>query len=283
MQFHSTNSENMLVSKLQQIQSEKAQWQVVTVHLEKISDAFAGKIPEAHKLIQASLKDVTGETYLCHNQTVYILYDEKQHATVEATVKKLRQMFNDDPLVHAPLYGDKFESVEDLDTVYAGFFNHVNELILQQSRKQKTVRQRDVTDRELFNRSKLLRADRERPLVLLAEDNPFSLQLAESFLNKHDFASVIVAENGKRALELYCSQAPDILFLDIEMPGLDGHEVLQAIDKMDKDAFVVMLTGKTYQEDVLKAKLHHARGYIAKPFTPQKLEEYIQRYKTESK
>ena len=80
--------------------------------------------------------------------------------------------------------------------------------------------------------------------------------------------TVILATNGQEALEKIKIEKPDLVILDIMMPKMDGIEALQAIkkDPQTKDLPVIMLTGKSEDEDLLKGYKFGADYYITKPF-----------------
>jgi two-component system cell cycle response regulator len=84
---------------------------------------------------------------------------------------------------------------------------------------------------------------------------------------------VLEAEDGEQALEMCRTHAPDVILLDIEMPGLDGYQVLAALKADDrlKDVPVVFLTDRTSMQDVLAGLRGGAHDYLKKPFEPAEL------------
>lgn len=108
--------------------------------------------------------------------------------------------------------------------------------------------------------------------VLLVEDDLFTLDLISSVLQEE---TVIKTTNGNDALEAYYLNAPDMVFLDINIPGMDGHEVLKKILDFDPEAYIVMLSGQTYMKDVSGALNSGAKGFVSKPFPKEKLLNYI--------
>lgn len=110
----------------------------------------------------------------------------------------------------------------------------------------------------------LRRQKREEPLMLVVEDDRFSSSYIASLLKDYE---VIVARTGEEAILKYIEEAPDVVFLDVHLPGLNGHQVLQAINSMDSDAFVVMLSADTVQSNILAASRYGAISYLKKPFS----------------
>ncbi len=82
------------------------------------------------------------------------------------------------------------------------------------------------------------------------------------------------------ALDKYTNIAPDILFLDINLPDVTGHELLEKILILDPDAYVIMLSGNCDRDNITQAISKGAKGFIAKPFTKDKLFQYIDRCPT---
>lgn len=117
------------------------------------------------------------------------------------------------------------------------------------------------------------RSSRTKSTILVVEDDFFSARLIKNSIGKnHD---VITAKDGKEAVRFYAKEAPDILFLDIDLPDIDGHTLLNKIFEMDKSAYVVMLSGNSDKNNILKSIKQGAKGFIGKPFRKDKLYQYI--------
>ncbi len=111
--------------------------------------------------------------------------------------------------------------------------------------------------------------------ILLVEDNPGDILLTRKAFKSSEIANRLhVVTDGNSALEFLRREGrypeavrPDLVLLDINLPGLDGHEVLAAI-KADEDLCqvpVVMLTSSDRQRDVATSYRNHANSYICKP------------------
>ncbi len=110
---------------------------------------------------------------------------------------------------------------------------------------------------------------RDAPLVMVVEDDRFTLHYASSILSKE--YEMVSAKTGEDAIEMYIENAPDIVFLDIHLPGLSGHQVLEAINAVDKDAFVVMLSVDSVKDNIAMASELGAKKFIKKPFSKERL------------
>lgn len=104
--------------------------------------------------------------------------------------------------------------------------------------------------------------------VLLAEDDA---NIAESitFLLERAGFEVTVESDGRKALEAVMAQAPDVLVLDVMLPGLDGYEILRTVraDRRGESLPVLMLTAKGQREDREMALKCGADLFITKPFS----------------
>jgi two-component system, sensor histidine kinase and response regulator len=119
--------------------------------------------------------------------------------------------------------------------------------------------------------------------ILLAEDNPVNQRLASRLLEKRGH-SVEVAGNGREALEALKKGRFDLMFMDVQMPVMDGFEATAAIRKLeDGSGFrlpIVALTAHAMKGDREKCLAAGMDGYLTKPIRPQELDEVLQGYLT---
>ena len=106
----------------------------------------------------------------------------------------------------------------------------------------------------------------EAPLrVLIAEDDVQLAELVESILDEDErFILVGSASSGDEAVRLCAAHTPDIVLMDIGMPGLDGIEATRAIHARDADQHVVIYTGSDEYDDVARADAAGAAGFLHK-------------------
>lgn len=108
--------------------------------------------------------------------------------------------------------------------------------------------------------------------VLIVEDEPDVVDLLRYNLGRAGF-DVLIAVSGDRGLEMARKQRPDIIILDLMLPGMTGQEVCRAL-KNDPDTEVipiVMLTAKGEPEERVKGLELGADDYVTKPFSPREL------------
>ena len=114
--------------------------------------------------------------------------------------------------------------------------------------------------------------------ILIADDEEHLGYLVKFKLEKEGF-DVIWKKDGRQALEAVQEERPDLVILDVMMPGLTGFEVLEAIkaDPELKDTPVIMLTASGQEADTVKGIDMGAADYIVKPFRPAELVARIRR------
>ncbi len=117
-----------------------------------------------------------------------------------------------------------------------------------------------------------MRGDRDGNLVLIADDNEFVRFLIKKWLGPN--AEVVEVGHGNDVVEAYKRVKPDILFLDIHLPGRNGKDILKEILEMDASAFVVMLSADSKKENVVFSIQTGAKAFMTKPFTRQTLDRY---------
>lgn len=115
----------------------------------------------------------------------------------------------------------------------------------------------------------------KKPEILIVEDDRLSRTLVKNSLDRR-FDPLFV-QNGKTAIEFFAETAPDIVFLDIGLPDASGHEVLDYMLQIDPEAYIIMLSGRHDERNVLNALENGAKGFITKPFARKALYQYIAR------
>jgi DNA-binding NarL/FixJ family response regulator len=106
---------------------------------------------------------------------------------------------------------------------------------------------------------------RESIRVLIADDHRLFAQALEAILATDDRIQVVGhAEDGAQAVDLAGSVDPDVILMDIQMPGMDGFEATRRIRSSHSEACVLMLTGSNSRSDVDHARDAGAAGYVTK-------------------
>lgn len=107
---------------------------------------------------------------------------------------------------------------------------------------------------------------------MIADDNMFIRFLVKKWLGTE--ATIVETGSGMEVIEAYLKHRPDILFLDIHLPGRSGKEILSELMNDEPDAFVVMLSADSNKENVIHSVRVGAKAFITKPFTRETLLKY---------
>jgi CheY-like chemotaxis protein len=112
--------------------------------------------------------------------------------------------------------------------------------------------------------------------VLAIDDEADILQLIRLKLSKEGF-DVYTASNGEEGIEKALHERPDVMIVDILMPGKDGYQVVSEVKaRLREDSpIIIMLTSKTEDADMVRGLSMGADDYITKPFSPRELIERI--------
>ncbi len=112
-----------------------------------------------------------------------------------------------------------------------------------------------------------------RPVILTIDDEPFIRQSFRDFLEDCDY-NVIEAGNGQEGIEVFNQQQPDLLLLDLRMPGMDGLEVLAYIKDISPDTPIIIISGTGVMGDAVEALRLGAWDYILKPIEDMNVLQY---------
>jgi CheY-like chemotaxis protein len=121
--------------------------------------------------------------------------------------------------------------------------------------------------------------ERKKKKILVVDDVDFDRSVASRYLLSVGF-DVQEAEGGMQALEICTFQAPDCVFLDWEMEGMNGIEVLQMLRKLSSmsNVPVIFCTGHEHPSYIGHAYVKGANDYIVKPITIQKITEKLAKF-----
>jgi two-component system alkaline phosphatase synthesis response regulator PhoP len=109
------------------------------------------------------------------------------------------------------------------------------------------------------------RPEGRQETVLVIEDDA-TLRLGLTKALRSDGYRVVTAPTGNEGLEAALAEPPDLVILDVMLPGLNGYEVLEGIRERDADLPIIMLTAKGEEEDRVRGLKKGADDYVVKPF-----------------
>ena len=114
-------------------------------------------------------------------------------------------------------------------------------------------------------------------LILVVDDSPTEVHVIRTALERHGYKTAAAAD-GAEGVRLAKSMKPDLIFMDIVMPGLNGYQATRALanDPETKRIPIIMVTSKSQETDRIWGMRQGAVDYLVKPITPEKLVEKAQ-------
>lgn len=114
--------------------------------------------------------------------------------------------------------------------------------------------------------------------VLIADDENLMRQLLASILRSMGYTNITYAADGAQAVQAINENGIQIAFLDIDMPGFTGLEVLEIAKNSRPDCFLVIVSAHSGLDNVLAALNAGARGFIVKPYNAQKIHDVLLKF-----
>ena len=108
------------------------------------------------------------------------------------------------------------------------------------------------------------------PKIMVVDDAAFMRMKCAKLLKENGY-DVVEAGNGSEAIELYKSESPDAVLLDITMPDMDGLTALKHLRRLDSNARVAMVTAMGQQAIVVDALKSGAKDFVVKPFAAERV------------
>ena len=108
-----------------------------------------------------------------------------------------------------------------------------------------------------------------KPKILVVDDEPSIVKLLEAYLKPEGY-EVFTAADGPSGLKAAQAFKPDLIILDIMLPGMDGIELLTRL-RRESEAYVILLTARTEETDRIVGLTVGADDYVTKPFSPREL------------
>lgn len=118
-----------------------------------------------------------------------------------------------------------------------------------------------------------------KPKILVIEDNEQNLYLVTFILEKNGF-NVVAARDGRDGIDKACSETPDLILLDIQLPLMDGYEVARQLRQIEavKDTPIIAVTSYAMVGDREKSLHAGCSGYMEKPINPVTFMDQIRKY-----
>lgn len=108
--------------------------------------------------------------------------------------------------------------------------------------------------------------------ILVVDDSPTERQALDELLTQHGY-QVLTAESGQQAIELSQAEQPDLILMDVVMPGMNGYQATRTISRHDSTRHIpiILCTSKDQETDKIWGLRQGARAYLVKPIDDKEL------------
>jgi CheY-like chemotaxis protein len=291
MEIVTKNSEQVLVNMLEHIQNNSSGWLSLHINIaplhqqmlnqEGLSNEVLTKIRKismqvAQKLYESGLSTVDGKIMVFEDSDVLALVS-KQADSLKTVLEALRSEFTKSDMIHLLVIEEMEEKLGKFLSLSEEKVRTADDYLMKKraieiGENLKILRESDPEVTEAVQKKRHMRAS---GCILIIEDDVMIRGLLATMLQGTH--PIIQAKNAEKGIIAYIDQAPNIVFLDIHMPGMDGHDTLKHLMRIDPHAYVVMLSGDSSAENVIATQTQGAAGFVRKPFTKEKLLEYVKK------
>lgn len=235
------------------------------------------------KWITGWVGDSHSEIFVCHDRDIFVFSPYMSHDSYLQFKSIFQERFSLQKAMHCV----SFHSLEDagpilLEAVTAKLAKRRKEFSRKEAEDALAVKKHSLERLNQIKTSvehtialKKRRKSRSAVQVLVVEDDHFSRTLISAAIGNQ--YAVAFAEDAYSALVTYLNTAPDIVFLDINLPDASGLDILIRVLSFDPDAYPVMLSGNSSTDNIKHAVMLGAKGFVGKPFSKEKLIQYIQK------
>ena len=254
MEILSSKNYQEFLAYFPNIRTSLKEWQLVDVRLNG-EPGTTLPIEKAAEMVHALFKDKEGKIFPCSDRALIMLIHWGR---------------GDDPLLIPKNIETKFPPGSCKVVVHAPTAEGLGKLEI-------LIQQGSASGQP----PAVIRAGRWGNVILVADDDMYMRLLVKK--GATGLATIHEVDNGSGVLAAYKEHAPDILFLDIHLPGRSGMDILSDIMAFDPQAYIIMLSADSSRDNVATAIEHGAKGFMAKPFTKEKLAEHLKNCPTFSK
>ncbi len=290
MKIISVNAEQELVKLINVINRSPESWRRwKTLHIHIDEDSLAseglndGVLVWAESILESCLKGIEGKAYFCHGRDIHILCREIETKVLEQIAVHTQNLLKeqDNLEVSWNCYELRSQQKEYINAVMNAENNLYSSELYHDYYQEAASKKRSNNQRfqlpwfgiqslaPNFSDAKMI----ERKKVLLVEDDPVARWMVSSCLKKE--CELETMQNANQVFSSYSAVQPDVIFLDIDLPGANGHRILRWIMKTDPGAYVVMLSGSDDIENMTDAMAEGAKGFVSKPFVKEQLLFYL--------
>lgn len=277
------HAERKLITALEQMRIDPANNNILHFRFSETGGNIPALQNAAMQAAKQHLSLSSLQIYLCEDGDVYLIAPSIGDKAAHEVMVEIGKMIGADRVTQigglylADTHANRIlmELKKKIEQRHA-----LQEYVKRQQQEQETQRKRaEILNTSAFPTASAdlnsVRGQRSAPELMVIEDDAFSRRLLENVLGRQYHLTALA--EADLALSTYQKIAPNILFLDINLPNVTGHELLERILAIDPQAYVVMISGNADRDNIMQAMSKGAKGFIAKPFNREKLFQYIDR------
>lgn len=277
------NTEKRLFDDLKYLKREQPNTRCLYLRFSKLTQNYITWRPLLVEIIRKHFSEDVMDIYFCKDRDVFITSKSFTQKHTRSLIDHLKAKINHSELeklisiFQVQIDWVKLERLCEIKAQNARNIElGVERQIIQKEYKPATIVEEAAPD--LVKTIQARRAERKELKIMAVEDDFFSQTLLRSAIgSKYDqLNSLRICNDGESAIPAYIKDAPDILFLDIGLPGMSGHTVLAKIHEIDPEAYIVMFSGNGDKQNITRAINMGAKSFIGKPFTKNKIFKCIE-------
>ncbi len=270
-----TDAERALISALEEARQKTAPGVILQCKLGKLQNGMAPS--DLASALQGDLAGKDCSLFFCADGDVFIWWNGQASETIGQIEKTLRNALK----------------IEDPIGLFRQYDGAIQRKVLQQVCREKiqiriekegtaaplTEEEKQALSKqqwETFAHARKKRNGRTKPEIMIVEDVEITRKLLRAIIGNQYVCHM--AADGAEAVKLYTENAPDIVFLDVELPDCSGHDLASLFGKNDPDAYLIMATANHYESDINAAKENKVKGYAVKPLTLEKIKKFLDNY-----
>ncbi len=291
MDIVTKNSEALFADLLAKIHESPASWMCAHVQMATLNDGILDaeglsqktleKIHQislklAKQIYDLELKNFEGQIFIFEDGDILAVFSCSEVAR-QQMVENLGKEFESQGLGHLFSYYPLQNKMESLVSLSKTKVETANEYKLKRHAVSTVDNIFIMTepDRDLQIALQVKRRQHVTMIVLVIEDDVVTRGLVAATLKKS--YKVVQAKDAKSGIAAYIAHAPNVVFLDIHLPDYSGKVVLDRLKFIDPAAYVVMISTDSVADNVLSTHAKGSAGFIKKPFSKEKIFEYVEK------
>lgn len=228
------------------------------------------------KALQPLLVSTEARIYFFENGDTMIAWETSQKAMLEELCNRLHETFTPKGVKHG---AHTFHRYYDLPSQGVEL-RHVCKGKMSVWAMSPVARLHSPAEQaSKFQTAAEKRKTRTTREILIVEDQKFYANLLLSMIGTT--YSSHVSTSAEQAMIVYLAKAPDIVFVDSDLPGMSGFDMIEWIRKIDPHAFLVIISSNRELEELMRAKENEIKGFVLKPYNRQKIVDCLQKYEHE--